>query len=382
MRVLLLGCGFHGRGIAYHLAKSGRIDELMVADKDPRLAARVADKTGADWLELDVNDSQKLRSTLQGTDVVFNAVGPYHLLGLKVIEAALDTGTQYVDMNDDHEVTEAIFLDPTWDKRAREAGIAVLSGCGIMPGLSGIMARYGYDQIEKPERVNIWFSWNYSLHYPAAIHHFLRINSGLGPQFLNGGYLKPGPFARREDIEFLPPVGTKSVYYTGVPDPVSISQSLPGLMEVTASGGLHQKQADKLIEDMVTWGFTSYDEVPRTGLSPMEFLMTYLTSPHGENYFHVDPVDAPMSVRVRVEGQDDGKLRSFTYEAHDYSRRGTTAVAALATLMIVSGELENRGVGSPESWIAPRPFLQQLLQEPDIKIFELQGGKGPETLQL
>ena len=215
MKVMVLGCGFHGRGIAYQIAAEGKDVKLVTADKVGERARRVAERTGGEWMELDVEDGAGLRRAFEEVDTVFNATGPYHLLGLKVVEAAIETSTHYVDMADDHEMTEALFLNPDWDRRTREAGVAVLSGCGIMPGLSGVLARYGYDQMDEPQRINIWFSWNYSLNYPSAIHHFLRINSGLAPQFLDGAYVKPRAFANRERIDFLPPVGCKEVYLYG-----------------------------------------------------------------------------------------------------------------------------------------------------------------------
>ena len=382
MRIVVLGCGFHGRGVAYQLAGSGQVDELLVVDKDPSRALATASKAGARWVELDIEEGGELRTLLEGATVVFNAVGPYHLHGLKVIDAAIDAGVHYVDMNDDHEVTEAIFLDPTWDLRARESGTTILSGCGIMPGLSGILARYGCDQLDRPERVSIWFVWNYSLAYPTAIHHFLRINSGLGPQYIDGDTVKPEPFTGRERVDFLPPVGPKEVYYTGVPDPVSISRSLGGLTEVTAKGGFHQPEANDLMEAMVRWGFTSYEVVSNSALSPMEFFMAYLTSKEGKEYLDIAPLELPMSVRVQVEGLKGQVRRRFTYEIQDYSRRGTTAVAALATLMVANGQIKNRGVGSPEGWIPAGPFLRHILQEPGIKIFSIEEGEEPTPLKL
>lgn len=377
MKILVLGCGFHGRGIAYQIAAEGKDVELVAADKDGKRARRVAERAGGEWMELDVEDESGLRGALEGVDTVFNATGPYHLLGLKVVDAAIETRTHYVDMADDHEMTEELFLKAEWNRRAREAGVAVLSGCGIMPGLSGVLARYGYDEMDEPRKVNIWFSWNFSLNYPSAIHHFLRINSGLAPQFINGDYVNPGAFTKKEKIDFLPPVGGKEVYYTGVPDPVSISQSLPGLTEVTASGGLHQREGNDFMESMVRWGFTSYDKASGLEQSPMEYLMTYLKAEEGRRYFDIKPLDQPMAVRVRVEGQKDGKPCARVFEAQDFSRRGTTSVAALTTLMVASGEIQRTGVGSPEGWLDAEPFLRRMAREPGVELFELaEGGEA------
>ena len=380
MRILVLGCGFHGRGIAYQIAAEGEDVELVAADKDGERARRVVERTGGEWMELDVKDESGLREAFEGLDTVFNATGPYHLLGLKVVDAAIATNTHYVDMADDHEMTEELFFNPAWDRRAREAGVAVLSGCGIMPGLSGVLARYGYNQMDEPNRVNIWFSWNYSLNYPSAIHHFLRINSGMAPQFIDGDYVKSGAFANREIIDFLPPVGFKEVYYTGVPDPVSISQSLPGLKEVTASGGLHQPEGNDFMESMVRWGFTSYEKVPGFDRSPMEYLMAYLKSGEGKQYFDIEPLDQPMAVRVRVDGMNEGEPCRRVFEAQDYSRRGTTSVAALATLMVASEEIQRRGVGSPEGWLDAESFLRRMDREPGVELFELVGGGEAKAL--
>ena len=133
---------------------------------------------------------------------------------------------------------------------------------------------------------------------------------GVAPQFIDSDYVKPGAFANREEIKFLPPVGVKEVYYTGVPDPVTISKSLPGLTEVTASGGLHQAEGNDFMETMVRWGFTSYENVPGLETNPMEFLMTFLSSEEGKPYFDIESLDEPMAVRVRVEGEKDGKVVS------------------------------------------------------------------------
>ena len=43
--------------------------------------------------------------------------------------------------------------DPAWDARAREAGISVLVGCGIAPGLTGLLARLGCERLEVAERI-------------------------------------------------------------------------------------------------------------------------------------------------------------------------------------------------------------------------------------
>ncbi|MDQ4005623.1 MAG: saccharopine dehydrogenase NADP-binding domain-containing protein, partial [Actinomycetota bacterium] len=156
MKVVMLGCGFHGRGIAYQLARSG-ID-LRVLDRDGERAAAVGEKAGVPSGAIDVSHPERLRQALTAADMVVNAVGPYHRTALRVIDAALDAGIPYVDMNDDHEVAEAMLLDDSRNERARRAGVTVLIDCGVVPGLSGLLVRYASEQLDRIQRVEISFA--------------------------------------------------------------------------------------------------------------------------------------------------------------------------------------------------------------------------------
>lgn len=390
MRIVLLGCGFHGRGIAYQLARSGRAVKLGVLDRDRRRASAVGDKAGVPWRTIDVTDRNSLLEVLEGTDVVVNAVGPYHQSALGVIQAAIDVGAHYVDMNDDHEVAEALLLDASWDERARRAGVTVLVDCGVVPGLSGLLVRYASEQLDRTERVAIRFGWNYSREYPAAIQHFLRINSGDGPQFVDGRYVRMPSFEGHEDVNFHEPIGRTCVYFTGVPDPVAIARFIPGVHTATAKGAFYQAEANRLLRDMVRWGFTSYEppaarepSPPVTARmpSPMEYLVTFLGSPQGERYFEIPRHHLPLALRVEVHGSRSGAPTTLHYEAHDHSRRATTTFTALAALAAAKGELAP-GVLAPEAWPHPGPFLQELLMDRHIRILHWRDQELARPLEI
>jgi lysine 6-dehydrogenase len=382
MKIIILGCGYHGRGIAYDIASASDVSEVLVVDRNASLAQLVAKKANISWNQLDIRDGAALKALLQGTDLVFNAIGPYHRYALDVIDAAIDSGVNYADMNDDHEAAEELFLNPNWDERAKKAGVAVLTGLGMAPGLSGILARLGFEQFDSAEIISIKFVWNYSIKYPAAIQHFLRINSGRAPQYIGGNYTKPGFFAEREIVRFLDPVGTRPVYYTGIIDPITIPISLSGVKETTAKGAFLQPEANALLECMVKWGMTSYDPVQGTGTNAMEFLMAYLVSPQGQPYFHINPLNLPMAVRVEVAGLKKGQKKKITYEAHDYTRRGSTSTSAIAALMLARGNLSFAGVRAPESCIDPVSFLRTLVSQGNVKIFEWWESDEPKPLSF
>ncbi|MFO0997706.1 MAG: saccharopine dehydrogenase NADP-binding domain-containing protein [Alphaproteobacteria bacterium] len=384
MRVAVIGCGFHGRGIAYELATADGVSSLIVIDRERERAERCAAKARAEAAILDIHDSPALDRALQGCALIVNAVGPYHYLdnALAIVEAALRARAHYADMADDHDVAEALFLDPVWDQRAKAAGIGVLTGCGIAPGLTGVLAKLGASRLDRPERVATRFSWNYSIDYPAALHHFLRINSGAAPQFIGGEFVRPGAFAGPETVRFLDPVGERTVVYTGINDPVSISRSIPGLVEVTAKGAFHQKEANDFVQSMVRWGWTNYAPVEGLPRTPFEMLMAYLRSPEGRKRFDIPPEPIPMAARVSISGLRGGKTATLHFEAQDFSRRASTTTTAKAALALAKGALEFTGVRAPEGALDPLPYLRDLLAGPDIKIFEWEAGGTPRPLAI
>jgi saccharopine dehydrogenase (NAD+, L-lysine-forming) len=371
MKIIVLGCGFHGRGIAYELSESLPDADILVADKIGSRAQAVAEKIDCQWLELDIHDAAALRSALTDGSLVFNGVGPYHYKesGLRVVDAAIKEAVPCVDMSDDHEVAEALLLNTDWDKRAKDAGIAVITGTGIAPGVTGMMAKLGYQTLDSTDSIDIRFSWNYSLEYPAALQHFFRISSGQAPQFINAEYVRPGAFAEPELVEFLEPVGIKEVSYSGINDPVSLSVSLPGLTRVTAKGAYHQSRANDLLSSMIRWGFTSYDPLPGETLAPFEYLMQHLMSDQGRGTFDIPMEPIPMAARATVRGYLNGKPKCLNYEAHDFSRRATTSAAARVAVLLVNGKLEFTGVRAPEGCVDPSLFLKDLAEHPDIKFY-------------
>jgi hypothetical protein len=380
-RIVVLGCGFHGRGIAYQLARSRPSIELRVLDRDAERAAAVGEKAGVPWGTIDVTDGDGLRTALEGADLVVNAVGPYHRTALVVIEAAIDLGIHYVDMTDDHEVAEALLLEPSWDERARRAGVTVLIDCGVVPGLSGLLVRFAADRLDRTERVAIRFVWNYHRDYPAAIQHFLRINSGQGPQYLDGELVRMPPFEGREHIVFEEPVGSTTVFFTGVPDPVAISRFIPGVREATAKGAFYQAEANRLLEDMVRWGFTSYDPPGPGQPAPMDYLVGYLGSAEGARFFEIPRHDLPLALRVDVEGTRSGTPAMLRYEAHDRSRRATTTFTALAALAVARREI-GPGVLAPEGWPDAASFLRELLADRDVRILEWRDDEPVRPLEI
>jgi short subunit dehydrogenase-like uncharacterized protein len=76
----------------------------------------------------DVNDTAALLSALKEVKVMVNAAGPFQFTAKQIIEACLQTGTHYLDINGDIAVFEML---KQFDDAAKKTGIMLLPGAGF-----------------------------------------------------------------------------------------------------------------------------------------------------------------------------------------------------------------------------------------------------------
>jgi short subunit dehydrogenase-like uncharacterized protein len=104
-------------------------------DLQPILAGRrkeviepLANKLDLPYRIFDVNNAAESEAALKEVKAVINAAGPFHFTARQMIEACLQTGTHYLDINGDIAVFEMI---KTYDDAAKKAGIMLLPGAGF-----------------------------------------------------------------------------------------------------------------------------------------------------------------------------------------------------------------------------------------------------------
>ncbi len=143
MRVLLLGAGKIGCGIAEFLAGCGDY-EVAVADRDAANLDRLPPLDGISRLRLDAGDRQALEAAVAGNFAVINA-GPFQL-NLAAATAAAATGAHYLDLSEDLASSRAV------RDIAAKSNCAFLPQCGLAPGFISIAARElarKFDQLQQ-----------------------------------------------------------------------------------------------------------------------------------------------------------------------------------------------------------------------------------------
>ena len=133
MKSIVLGAGVVGSAATWDLVRRGHDVAVVDADASATEAASLA--FGVEATTFDVRDTDKLVSLLAPYDAVVSAV-PYRF-GLAIAEAAIRSGTHYVDFGGNPTVVGA---QKELSSQALAAGLMVVPDCGLAPGLANVMA--------------------------------------------------------------------------------------------------------------------------------------------------------------------------------------------------------------------------------------------------
>jgi short subunit dehydrogenase-like uncharacterized protein len=124
---LLYGAnGYTGELIARHAAQY-HLHPILAGRREEALKPLAA-KLNYPYIVFDVTDSNTLLAALREVRLVVNTAGPFQFTSKSIIDACLQTGTHYVDVNGDIAVFEMI---RQMDVAAKRAGIMLLPGSGF-----------------------------------------------------------------------------------------------------------------------------------------------------------------------------------------------------------------------------------------------------------
>lgn len=140
---LLYGAyGFTGRLIADAAVRRGH--RPVVAGRDSHRLGEMARRMGLTPVVADLADPRRLRVIVGAQPLVLNAAGPFSETSRPLIEACLETRTHYVDVSGELEHMRSV---AALDGRAREAGIALLTGAGFGVTFGDCLARHVADRL-------------------------------------------------------------------------------------------------------------------------------------------------------------------------------------------------------------------------------------------
>ena len=374
MRILVLGgAGAMGMVTVRDLAESNQVSEVIIGDMNLEKARKIAEWAGGEKItvrKIDISSLEDLKQNMRDADAVANAA-PYHL-NLTVTKAAIETGKNLTDLGGVYYMT---LKQLELNNEAEKAGVSIILGCGLAPGIADVLAKYGADKMEKVDEVHIWYGdkslepAKYKWSFRTVLEEYTR-----GPViYEDGKYKSLPPFSGKSVVKFPSPVGERPCCYALYSGLATLPKTIgKGVRKIDCSMSYNSEDEIriKILEEM---GLTRTKPVKigEFEISPREFLLKCAPPPD------VRVRDAS-SLIVEVKGEKNGKRVKYTYSLvqHFHETYKVSAIAfltgvplSIVSQMLAKNQIIKTGVLPPEIAIAPKPFFEELAKR-GIKINE------------
>lgn len=361
---VVLGSGLMGKVAAESFISQEKEASVTLIDNDDERLKDVANAVKSDRLtvrNIDITDTDDLQNTIAGQDVILNAL-PLRL-SLQGIEAAIRAKVPLVDLSGERPEKRVEL-----DERVRTAGIIVIPGCGVAPGISNICVGEGAGLLDSVENAIIYVGGipkkkgpplDYKTVY--SLESVLYYYSQSARIFRDGKEIEVAALSGIEEVEFDQPFGNLEAFYT---DGLA---SLIITMKGKVSGNLEEKtlryagHAEKILFLKQCGLFdTSPVAIHGADVSPRDFLVHQLSP-----LLELDSAGDILVMRIVVNGSKEGKEQTHTFEVIDYfdpktnntaMARTTVFPAVIAARMIANGDITDRGVRFPEQVITGEKF--------------------------
>ncbi len=346
------------------LAEAPEVSEVIIGDINVEKAEEVAEWTGKEKIsirKIDVSSIENLASVMKDADAVANAA-PYHL-NLAVTKAAIKAGKNLTDLGGVYYMT---LKQLELDNEAKNAGITVVLGCGLAPGVADILAKHGADKLDKVEEVHVWYGdrsfepAKYKWSFRTVLEEYTK-----GPVIYEDGEFKRlPPFSGKQLVKFPAPVGERPCCYALYSGLATLPQTIgKGVRKIDCS--MSYTQEDELrIKVLNELGLTSDKPIKIGGvqISPREFLLRCVPPPD------VRAKDAS-SLIVEIKGEKDNFPMRIRYNLVQqfHEKYGVSAIAyltgvplSIVSQMLAKDEIKERGVLPPEIAVPHETFFKEL----------------------
>ncbi len=377
MRVLVLGgTGRFGRLVSRLLATDPLVSALLITGRDEARAQAVAGEIGpkARGTSADVDDPGSLDRLLAGADLVANATGPYFRTLLPVLDAALRNRVHYCDFAEDWKATEQALER---DQEAKAAGITALVGMGDAPGLTNLLAVQAARRLDRVETVELGWYIDVEAGFGTVRENLERCRRGQVGASLQAiieaasGHIlaiREGATAFVEACTEtrsipLPDGTTVAARPYGTSEPLTLHRALPEAREITSLVGLQppavlgaiQAAAERISLDGLDPSNAAVCFYESLAVEPERWLAGERDPEAGGVFASIVGLSNGRRVRVSL---DTAGLGASTVPA--VGHLGTAGPFGLGALKILSGEVSERGVLSPERVFEADPFLTDL----------------------
>ena len=375
MKILVLGgCGVQGRTALYDLASDPDISEIICADIQFDELSKIENFTDMGKIttaKIDAQNKSDLLDLYRKVDLVIDLL-PKEFKS-HVNEMALEAKVHVVNTN-------YMYKTKDMDKKAKQAGIAIMPECGLDPGIDLVIYADAKSRFESlsvinsycggfPEKKACTNPLNYKLSW---IWRGVLNSTSRDGRIIKGGQIIEIPFTRQHDKSFVheiefPNLGTLEAIPNG--DAVFFTDRMGLTKKIVNTGrySLRWPGWSAFWRPLKELDFLSEDPVKGIDgkMSPMDFMEKHL----GPKLVYQDDEKDLVAMINIFEGKKDNKKMRFTscmLIERDLETgimamsKGVAYTACIVAKMIVKGEIKEKGVLSPINHIPVAPFMERL----------------------
>jgi saccharopine dehydrogenase (NAD+, L-lysine-forming) len=388
--IVLGGSGIVGRVAVKTLTTFSEVSEVIMGDINIKKAHEIAEEINSDKVlvcEVDVTDPKTLQNTIRDVDIIVNCVGPFYKFGPLILKSAIETGKNYVDINDDVDATqEALKMD----NDAKKMNITALIGMGSSPGITNLLAKFAADQLlDEVNSIDLYHAHGGEpFEGPGVIYHRIHSMSMDIPVFLKGKFVSVGFFdndgrALEEEIDFLK-LGKYRVHPYPHPETITLPKYIKDVKRVTNKGTVIPSEYFYLITNLVKLGLTDEEplNVKGTMITPLDFTISYIIKQRERILKETNFGSQRGCVKIVVKGEKGKKSHTFIFSLASENQamgEATGIPAAIGAVLLNRKKITKKGVLPPEACVNPLDFLNIMQEHLGL---ETASGKGsPLTIK-
>jgi lysine 6-dehydrogenase len=376
-----------GRAAAWDLARQGEINAVRLLDAsrpaldaareelnrllpggDAAIETRLIDLSREERSSASASASPEGLTDALGDAAVALSAADYRF-NEAITRAAIAARTHLCDLGGNLPMVDRQLA---LDEEARNAGVAVIPDCGLAPGLACMLAAWGVQRMDTPERVQIRVGGLPA--HPKPPLHYKMVFAARG---LLNEYLEPAEIVRDgerhivpsledpEELEFPAPFGRLEAFMTSGGSS-TLTRTLAGRVTDLNYKTIRYPGHMAAFSGMQALGLLGEDEV--MGISPRKLVDEHLTD---------DDTDVVL-VRSTVEGHHEGSAVRLVFEiidhhddttGHSAMARTTAYAAAAVAHLLATGRVNKRGV-VPGELALPLADYADAVRARGIKIVE------------
>lgn len=373
MKITVLGAGAIGSAVAYDLCRRPEVARVQMCEAQPvtlRAYRSGHAHPNLRTYEADARDTPTLEPILAGSAVVVSCVGPE--LSGRLAHLALELGAHFVDLSGPESGLGRDLADMA-ERRQRH----VLTGCGLAPGLAGILAVRGLARLETATAARIRVG-----DVPTDPGERFSHRLAHSAEKILSDYTQPATVLRGGHVETREPltgletldvagIGQMEAFYTGG-GLGTLAEALDGRLDRLDAKTLrlpgHADQMRFLL-DLGLADRTTLDV--RTHLTYRDVLVRRMRQRLGGAYHDAVVVRVEIEGTAGSTGDAPGAAGTLVYEIVDRfdeasglsaMQRCTGFPAAAAAVLLGTRAVPGGGLGAAEQVLPAEPFFGMLAE--------------------